>query len=483
MPPYKFYLSDDELPLLKDGLLRNEDIIRHSALKCMLADDEYGWPDETVRDLLQKAVDQDQWQVTAARNPEFLLKEFETSLDRPDVLVFDWDYQGLPKPAEDYLAEFLSKTYCIVQIYSGADMKDAIQAVIQKDRFSAYQSRLLLSEKREVTPEELLKTVEKQYKDNFSYRFGAQLRNATARSLEEILVSLGRNSIDQVLALLHAQGTTEGDFKELFIEKLRNHLREDAALLKRATELGVKGDHAQVLIDLVAEKLRNDLNSEDLKLAVSGRGIPDADEKVKEAAAKLWSYRLDYKLSDDCVRRGDIARKTETAEMFVVVSADCDLNRLWDKNYGYVNLVPIYQITKTSEELKKRLELAKITAGNLDFKVGSLATTPQKLSDGTLLLPFIPVESALLDFLVFPKEIASVEVPGPAEAEGDINKLLPLGLSYSRFGGFKRVCTLSEPFLTPFIITLLDTLAGQGVPDYPRIVKGAIHDRSKKALT
>jgi hypothetical protein len=216
---------------------------------------------------------------------------------------------------------------------------------------------------------------------------------------------------------------------------------------------------------------------------VSGRGIADADEQVQEAAAKLWSYRLYYRPADDCVRRGDIVRKDATTEMFVVVSADCDLHRLWDKNYGYINLIPIYPIAKASEQLQKRLELAKVTAESLIFKVGSLAATPQKLSDGTLLLPFLPVDSALLDFLVFPKEIASFEVPAPAEAGGDVNKLLPLALSYSRFQGFTRVCTLSEPFLTPFIITLLDALAGQGVPDYPPIVKGTIHDRSKKALT
>jgi hypothetical protein len=481
MPVYNFYLCDDALPVLERGPLKTEDVIGHSALQYILAESGLAWPEAVVKELLEKAAADSQWRLRAARSPEFFIKEFERSLDRPDVLVFDWDYPGVKDP-EGYLLEFLSRTYCIIQIYSGADMKEQIQKVISADKFSGYQRRLFLSEKTEVTPDQLLKAVEKSYNENFSYRFGAQLRSTASKSLEEILVSLGRNSIDEVMALLHAAGTTEGDFKELFVEKLKNHLREDETLIKGAVEMGVTADVAQALVDLVADKLRNDLNSEEVRLMIAGRGIRDVDAKTKEAAAKLWSYRLYYKPSDNCVRRGDFIEREETKDRFIVVNADCDLNRLWSKNYGYVNLVPACEIGKESKKLAQRFKMAKITADNLDFKIPSIANTPSRLADGTLLLPFVPIENRFFDFLIFPKEIVSIPIEAPASAEGDVDKIRQSGLSYDSFPGFQRLCTLSEPFVTPFVVTLLSALQGQGVPDYPPVVRETIQARSRAAL-
>ena len=482
MPVYNFYLCDDALPVLKSGPLKAEDVIGHSALQYILSEPEFEWAEAVVKELLEKAVADSQWRLRAARSPEFFIKEFGRSLDRPDVLVFDWDYPGVKDP-ERYLLEFLSQTYCIIQIYSGADMKEQIQKVIGTDTFKGYQRRLFLSEKTEVTPDELLKTVEKAYKENFSYRFGAELRSTASKSLEEILVSLGRNSIDEVMALLHAAGTTEGDFKELFVEKLRNHLREDESLVKSAVEMGVTAEVAQALLDLVADKLRNDLNSEEIELLIAGRGIRELDAETKEAASKLWSYRLYYKPSDKCVRRGDFVEREETKERFVVVNADCDLNRLWSKNYGRINLIPVYEIGKESKELAERLKIAKITADNLDFKIPSIANTPRRLADGTLLMPFVPIEGRFCDFLIFPKEIISVPIEAPASAQGNVDKIRNSSLSYDSFPGHRRLCTLSEPFVTPFVVTLLSALEGQGVPDYPPIVQETIQARSKAALS
>jgi hypothetical protein len=481
MTPYRFFVSDDALPVLEPGLVRNEDVLGHSALKHMVDDQAYEWQESEVKDLLVKALAHEDWEVAAARNPEFLIKRFESSLDRPDVLIFDWDYPGLPDPPEDYLEKFLSKTYCIVQIYTQADKVAEIRRIIDGERFRPYQSRIEISEKKNVNADELLKKVREAEAANFSYAFGAQLRKSTLESLEEILISLGKASLDEVMSLLNTGDTSEGEFEEIVIEKLRNHLREDIAIAQLAKERQVGEKDIEALLDLVADKLRNDLNSSDLKLLVKPAGVRRSQD-VDDAAARLWSYRLFYRPSDKCVRRGDIVRRKETEEYYVVISADCDLNRLWSKNYGFVNLVPLYKIVKASAALGTRLKLANFKADKMDFTVASLMGRPGTFADGVLLLPFVPEDSGLSDFLVFPKEILSLEIRPPADVGDDVAKIRDRGLSYDGFNECERIATLSEPFSSPFVAKLLAAIGGVGVPDYPPVVKTLINSRSKASL-
>jgi len=482
MTAYQFYLSDDALPTFTDGPLRNEDIIGDSALRHFLQNQGIDWGEPPVKALLEKAVGNPQWRVSAARNPEFFLKNFESSLDRPDVLIFDWDYPGLAKSSEDYLAEFLEKTYCLVRIYTGVEKIQEVKDVLVKERFLPYQSRVTVSQKSQVDADALLKEVQEKQESNFSYMFGAKLRRTALESLEGILISLGKNSIDEVMALLNTVAATETDFKGILVEKIRNHLREDETLVKFLEDRKINGDNAQALIDLIAEKLRNDLNSADIQLVQSNLGGVEAnDPKVAGAAASLWSYRLYHRPSDKRVRRGDIIKRKSDGKYFAVVTADCDLNKLWQKNYGHVNLVPIFQFKKDCPNLTARFRLAKIK-GDAVFTINSLTKTPNKLADGTLLLPFLPVGKELLNFLVFPKEITSVCIADPANADGDVDKIRNSSLSYEYLNEFERTCTISEPFLTPFIDTLLETLSGLGVPDYPGPVQDTINDRSRAAL-
>jgi len=482
MTAYQFYLSDDALPTFAEGPLRNEDIIGDSTLRHLLQDKNLDWGEPPVRDLLEKAAGNAQWRVSAARNPELFLKNFENSLDRPDVLIFDWDYPGLAKSSEDYLAEFLERTYCLVRIYTGVEKIEEVKEVLNKERFLAYQSRVTVSKKSEVDADALLKEVQDKQESNFSYKFGSTLRRTSLESLEDILISLGRNSIDEVMALLNTIATTEGDFKGILVEKLRNHLREDETLVKFLEDRKINGSDAQALIDLIAEKLRNDLNSADIQLVQSNPGgVQATDLKVAQAAASLWSYRLYHRPSDSRVRRGDIIKRKSDGKYFTVVTADCDLNKLWQKNYGHVNLMPALQFKKDCLNLTARFRLAKIKADAI-YRISSLTQTPKSLADGTLLLPFVPIGKEFLNFLVFPKEITSIGLSDPANAGGDVDKIRNSSLSYEHFNEFERACTISEPFLTPFIDTLLETLSGLGVPDYPGPVQTTIHERSKAAL-
>jgi hypothetical protein len=125
---------------------------------------------------------------------------------------------------------------------------------------------------------------------------------------------------------------------------------------------------------------------------------------------------------------------------------------------------------------------SKVTKYNVNLKISSMTQTPDKFPEGTLLLPFIYIGDQVFDFLVFPKEICSIEVDVPESCKGNIDKIRDCSLDYTCFPGYKRICTLSEPFLSPFIQTLLNALSGQGVPDYPPIVKDAMNELGRSRL-
>jgi hypothetical protein len=47
-------------------------------------------------------------------------------------------------------------------------------------------------------------------------------------------------------------------------------------------------------------------------------------------------------------------------------------------------------------------------------------------------------------------------------------------MKYSYWPGAARVCTISEPFLTPVIQHILNTMGGIGVPDYNEPMKNIL---------
>jgi hypothetical protein len=484
MSTYNLYLCDDALPSFNGGLLQDDDIIGHKALCHILQDKKQTWCEPPVKSILEKAVANPYWRVSAARNPEFFLKDFQSSLNKPDVLIFDWDYAGSPKTAEDYLTEFLEQTYCIVRIYTGVDKIEQINDVLKKDKFIQYKSRITVSEKSKVDADSLLKEVQAIQENNFSYKFGPKLRQVTLNSLEAILVSLGKNSIDEVMTLLNTNDTAETDFKEILVEKMRNHLKEAETLLVSLDESKLSSKDGQSIIDSIAEKLRNDLNNCEIQLISESKPgtIKAGDSKVADAAASLWSYRLYYTPSDKRVRRGDIVKRKSDCQYFIVVTGDCDLNLLWRKNYGYVNLVPILQIKKGSDDLTFHFNLAKYKKEKTSFAINSLKASPNGFAEGSLLLPFVPVNNERFNFIAFPKEITSVHTSNPISDKNDVDKVRNTSLTYELFSGYDRVCTISEPFLTPFVDTLLGALSGLGVPDYPEAVKSVIDSRIKASL-
>jgi len=55
-------------------------------------------------------------------------------------------------------------------------------------------------------------------------------------------------------------------------------------------------------------------------------------------------------------------------------------------------------------------------------------------------------------------------------------------LKYSYWSEYRRIMTVSEPFISPLIEHILKSLSGYGVPDYPKDIRKTIHKISKEAL-
>ena len=485
MSKFNLYICDDAIPSFGDGaLMRDQDVVPHQILEKILQDGSYTWAEPEVKNLAASAIKNESWSIRAARNPEFFINEILGGLDRPDILVFDWDYPGLiDGNSADYLYEFLGKTYCIIQIYSGAEKRAEIQAVIDGARFAPFRSRILaIAEKKQVTADALLGTVLAQHESNLSYKFGYALRKMTLSALDEILVDFGKISIKELMVLLDAEPDAEGDFKETLISNLRSKLMADERI--RAAFAGQAGvaENAHHYIDIVADKLRDALNAADLQLVVPNSGAQESSE-LQKAAEMFWSRRLYYKPSDKIVRRGDIVYASATDDYFVVVSGDCDLAQFWFKNCGHINLIPLFKLDKGSTKLLDRFKLRSVTKEKAKFDTQSLINSPDKFYDGCLVVPLVPLASGGQDFMAFPKEITSVSIPVPVVTGKTPEQVYKSRLRYDHFVGYECKCSINAPFLDAFIQKLLNSISGAGVPDYSKFIRAPLNIRGKTIFT
>jgi hypothetical protein len=53
-------------------------------------------------------------------------------------------------------------------------------------------------------------------------------------------------------------------------------------------------------------------------------------------------------------------------------------------------------------------------------------------------------------------------------------------MKYEYWPGAMRICTVSEPFLTPVVQHVLNTMGGIGVPDYQRAYEGYSEENPRR---
>lgn len=447
MNKYSICIVDDKIPAagkMDDTVRLNSNNLKY------LKNEVRNWGDPQVKEFIENLLNSSDWTLSGFTNPNILINCLEEELYRPDIVIFDWDYSVFKIGGDDVeqsLLSILQQSFSIVFIFTGVDKQEEIEAVLNQPDFAKFKNRFKIKNKSdENSTESLCAEIEKMSKENFSFKFGAEIRKKSLEAVERILIELGKVSLEQTV--------------EYF--KLSDNTNKD-------------------LVDFIAERFKNHLTASPFK-ELPGKGKDDGKSN-REIARQLWSYRLYFYHgeNDVLVRKGDIIKKDD--EFFVVVTADCDLARFWHKNYGYLNLLPMHEIKEGAGDIKKVVTMTRKEKDLIGgAKVNSFSSDMGSLP-GVLILPFLKCnnkknENEFKDFALFPKELRNekVEIPNPHDGSNLKDKSLQYGEGF----GFQRIATISEPFLTPFIQHIFSTISGYGTPDYPKVVSDLISKNFEK---
>jgi len=451
---FSICLIEDAIPIEAAEGFDHKERLNSSGLNFLLNNQHISWPEDAVKNLVAELIKlKDTQEVSAFTNPAFYFTCFERERYTPDIVILDWDFRIKAEETEDYLIQILETTFCYVSIFTGVDQKREIETLLSAEKYKPYlNERINIIHKEDTDAvNEVLKIIKQKTDNNFSFKFGNTLRREVSRSLEQILVSLGCIPLNDLIRLLGEKNESE------------SVLSPDC------------------LVELIVEKLRNDLNArhfgEQQKVALTG-----LQPIASDVAAMFWAYRFYYRPSDSIVRRGDIVFETANKDnKYLVVSADCNLRRFWKNQYGFLNIVPIIEVNK-AQALKDKLSFAK-KLKNIKFEFSSLANTSDGLSDGVFLLPFIEDEGCK-SYLLFSRELSSREIKPDSTkistGDGKEKKNANIRLEYGTNNPYTRLCTISEPFLSPLITKILDSVSGGGVPDYSEIVRGELSKKCKE---
>lgn len=444
---YSICVIDDTIPASGEEAsnLGIEDTVPLNASNLKLLLGRVEWRDGVIRNLIQTLLDQkgdngisSKWNVYGVTNPSFYLNAINDGFFRSDAIIYDWEYPGAQNAetnAEGLLRTILAQTFCLVFIFSGADKREEIERILQAPEFQPYKERIRYLDKAANGANQsatLLEEIQKVYQGNFSFTFAGLLRRNSAQTIDQILSDVGTASLN--------------DVKNLIVGE----------------EHGGKKD----FVDFLAERFRASIANKDVYSFLDD--VPRSAEPVERSLAKsIWAYRLYFHQppGDELVRRGDVVQVDGKFQL--VISADCDLGGFWSKNLGVVNAVALHGLDQTNASLRAQLRLCLNPQKQLKVKVGgSLTARMEGIAEGPFVLPFVPTGQSFKSFMAMPKELISTPITTPAEWE-KIEEKKRHPMLYSYWQGASRVCTISEPFLTPVIQHILATLGGYGVPDYP----------------
>lgn len=483
---YEICFIDDTIPVTSLDSINESKRLNRSNLQLIISAVE-SWPEEEVRSLVNELlVDESSWSVSAFIHPNIYLNSVVNESYRPDIIIYDWEYAGGTDDSSTLLLEVLRSTFSVVYIYSGADHKTQIdQALQQTELNSFYNKRLfLLMKDEENSHQKLLGEAKNFFERNFSFRFGSSLRKATISALDQVLINLGSHDIDFVKLLLADHETEETDVKRFIVEKVRHHLFEARDLYEMLRTIDeIDEQSIRELLGIFITKLTTKINSIQIDMNLPPR-TSKSDEEENEISKPLWSQRLYYQPSDSLVRKGDIIQDKES-RFYLVITADCDLNRFWSKNYGYINIVPMYESSRDVQYIKTKISLTKTESqfknALKNSRIKSLTGNVSGMSEGIFVCPFFKIDDDMHTLIGFPKEIKSIEVMAPGENNlpGELkNKCL----TYDYMDGYIRIISISEPFVTALVQHCIFSISGYGTPDYPNAIQKILPEELQKAL-
>lgn len=447
---YSICYIDDRIPVEKFSNYFEDTKIIHGSVLNFLIKSLDEWEEEAVRNLISELLgDGEKWSLSAFKNPSFFLNHQKEEIYSPEIILYDWDYGFGPNSddSEQYLLQILKSTYGIVHVFTHADNEGEVTDVLKRPEFEIYQDRLGLTKKDDVNSvNKVLESAEKRWNSNFSYRFGKELFLNAHSALNKIFVDIAKLSIEQFIASLGHK--------------------------VQGGKYSIATDN---LIGVICEKFKHELYEYDF--SVMETPIIVKEDADVEMVRKMWAYRLYYKSKDEVVKKGDIVTRKSDGSLFIVLSSDCHMDAFWNKNYGFISLIPLHKL-EDKENLKKRFKALK-NEKIKSFSITSLTNTSVK---DISILPSIPIEEGTyVDYLLIPKEISSVFIELP-EIENIDNTKNSLPLLYEYWPEFSNILSISEPFKSPLIQFIMENITGYGCPDFPISLKKHLNETFTNAV-
>src|SRR4029077_7559118 len=213
--------------------IRDSELLNASNLELLLQTET--WVDQVLMGLFKKLLTEKgpdgvspKWEVSGFTNPSFCINAIDDGTFRSELLVFDWEYPGAQNTSalnsENILREILDRTFCLVFIFSQADKREEIEAILAKPEFQQYKERLQYLDKATASGDQteiLLRNAEKMYEENFSFRFAKILRKSTVQCADQILSDMGKASRNDVKNLLLVGEGGKKDFIDFLAERFR----------------------------------------------------------------------------------------------------------------------------------------------------------------------------------------------------------------------------------------------------------------------
>lgn len=484
---HKICFIDDSIPANKVQTINETERLNGANIR-MLLENGVVWDEDAVRELASRlAVDPGNWSISAFTNPAFYLNAIQEGTYRPEIIIYDWEYAAGAEDSATNLIEILESTYAVVWIYSSGDHEALIDAALEETELSRYAGKRLfkLMKDADGSVQNLLTRAQQFYSNNFSYKFGKILRNKSILALDKVLVQLGSHDLDRSLPLILSEGTEETDIKGFLTEKIKHYLMEDVALYSEVKNgTGFDDESVNELITTMVSSIVEKISTHNIDLSDVPRNIA-IDEDNRDAALAIWSLRLYYTPSDQVVRKGDIIRGDDN-NYYIIITPDCDLVTFWKNNFGYINLIPLYDFKDRAEYIKGLIGLvngeAKVKTICEKIRIGS-SLTNHKFSDmpqSLFICPLINIGGDYHNFIGFPKEIKSVSIaPRALVGAEEPSVRRKHRILYDDFLGFNRIATISEPFLSALIQHCINKISGYGVPDYPSALQERLSEEIK----
>lgn len=424
---------DDKIPVSKyPEFFKETEALNEQVLRFLLINEKKGWEDSEIKSLFAFLIDNSSdWSVSAFTHPAFYYNYREENVYSPDVFVYDWDYNFAPGSAEseEYLYKILDESYSMVFIFSGADTIDDINSLVHSEKFSKFADRLELVNKNEDDCVDLIvKKIGEKEKSNFAFSYGHDIIQNSNKAINKILSEISQLSIHDFIASI---GIPVND-------KIVASNKD--------------------FIDIVIPRYKSSLNNIEWKeLSV------DKQKKFNiDSIRQIWSYRMYDNSPTDEVSMGDIVKK-EKGGYFLIVSSDCHMARFWQKNGGYISMIPLQRINSVLGKNQRKL----LVNSKPHFSSVNSSQIPMTL------LPAVPVSSAeLRDFMVLPKSLISVKINEPTTG-----KKSPL--RYDLFKGYSKVVSIVDPYKSPLIHFIMNNITGYGCPDFSDEIQEYLLNRIK----